>query len=171
MIPLANIVLPLYKKTPKKFIIAGDPFQIEPITSVDLWKDENIYKMVNLDSFTDPKTVPHQYDVKLLTTQYRSVPDVGYVFSNFAYGGIIEHKRNSGSQRSLNVGSDLGIKTLNIIKFPVSKYESVYRCKRLKSSSSYQVYSALFTYEYVLWLSQEIEKNNPFPTKTTKKSK
>lgn len=36
MIPLANIVFPLYKKTPEKFIIAGDPFQIEPITSVDL---------------------------------------------------------------------------------------------------------------------------------------
>ena len=26
MIPIANIVFPLYKKTPRKFIIAGDPF-------------------------------------------------------------------------------------------------------------------------------------------------
>lgn len=161
MIPLANIVFPLYKKTPHKFIIAGDPFQIEPITSVDLWKNENIYTMVQLDSFTNPKTVPYQYNVELLTTQYRSIPDIGYVFSNFAYGGILKHYRNADSQRPLNVGNDLGVETLNIIKFPVSKYESIYRCKRLQHSSSYQVYSALFTFEYVCYLSRAIAENNP----------
>ena len=161
MIPLANIVFPLYKKTPQKFIIAGDPFQIEPITSVDLWKNENIYTMVQLDSFTNPRTVPYQYKVDLLTTQYRSIPDIGYVFSNFVYGGILKHNRSAESQRPLNVGNDLGVETLNIIKFPVSKYESIYRCKRLQHSSSYQVYSALFTFEYVCYLSQAIARNNP----------
>ena len=74
MIPLVSIIYPLYKKTPEKFIIAGDPFQIEPITAVDLWKDENIYTMVELKSFTEPKTVPNDYPVELLTTQYRSIP-------------------------------------------------------------------------------------------------
>ena len=161
MIPIANIVFPLYKKTPRKFIIAGDPFQIEPITSVDLWKNENIYTMVQLDSFTNPKTVPYQYKVELLTTQYRSIPDIGYVFSNFAYGGILQHYRSADSQRPLNVGDDLGVETLNIIKFPVSKYESIYRCKRLQHSSSYQVYSALFIFEYVCYLSRAIAENNP----------
>ena len=161
MIPIANIVFPLYKKTPRKFIIAGDPFQIEPITSVDLWKNENIYTMVQLDSFTDPKTTPYQYKVELLTTQYRSIPDIGFVFSNFAYGGILQHYRHSNSQRPLNVGNDLGVETLNIIKFPVSKYESIYRCKRLQHSSCYQVYSALFTFEYVTYLSKELAANNP----------
>ena len=125
MIPLANIVYPLYKKTPKRFIIAGDPFQIEPITSVDLWKNENIYTMVHLDSFVKLETIPYQYKVELLTTQYRSVPDIGGIFSNFAYGGILKHNRSVESQRPLNVGNDLGIETLNIIKFPVSKYESI----------------------------------------------
>ena len=161
MIPIANIVFPLYKKTPRKFIIAGDPFQIEPITSVDIWKNENIYTMVQLDSFTNPRTVPYQYKVELLTTQYRSIPDIGYVFSNFAYGGILQHYRSADSQRPLNVGDDLGVETLNIIKFPVSKYESIYRCKRLQHSSSYQVYSALFTFEYVSYLSKAIADNNP----------
>ena len=160
MIPIANIVLPLYKKTARKFIIAGDPFQIEPITSVDLWKNENIYTMVHLDSFVDPKTIPHQYNVKSLTTQYRSIPDIGYIFSNFAYGGILKHHRTSDSQRKLNLGDAFGIQTLNVIKFPVSKYESIYRCKRLQHSSSYQVYSALFTFEYVCYLSRAIAKNN-----------
>lgn len=161
MIPLANIIFPLYKKTPRKFIIAGDPFQIEPITSVERWKDENIYKMVELNSFTRPETKPYPYEVKLLTTQYRSIPDIGGVFSNFAYGGILKHYRDTSSQRPLNVGDDLGVETLNIIKYPVSKYESIYRCKRLQHSSSYQVYSALFTYEYVCYLSKEIARNNP----------
>lgn len=161
MIPLANIVYPLYKKTPKKFIIAGDPFQIEPITSVDLWKNENIYTMVELDSFANPVTKPYPYKVELLTTQYRSVPDIGGIFSNFAYGGILKHHRTADSQRPLNVGNDLGIETLNIIKFPVSKYESIYRCKRLNHSSSYQVYSALFTFEYVCYLARAIAENNP----------
>ena len=161
MIPIANIVFPLYKKTPKKFIIAGDPFQIEPITSVSLWKDENIYTMVQLDSFTEPNTVPHQYKVELLTTQYRSIPNIGKIFSEFAYGGILQHYRSSDTQRKLNTGDELEIQTLNVIKFPVSKYESIYRCKRLQHSSSYQVYSALFTYEYVSYLSIRIAENNP----------
>lgn len=161
MIPIANIIFPLYKKTPRKFIVAGDPFQIEPITSVQLWKNENIYTMVELNSFVNPKTKPYQYKVELLTTQYRSVPAIGGVFSNFAYGGVLKHYRTADSQRQLNVGNDLGVETLNIIKYPVSKYESIYRAKRLQHSSAYQVYSALFTFEYVCYLSRAISINNP----------
>ncbi len=161
MIPIANITYPLYKKTPKKFIIAGDPFQIEPIAMVDMWKNENIYTMVHLDSFVDPKTEPFQYKVHLLTTQYRSVPEIGRIFSEFAYGGILKHNRSAEDQRVINFGKDLEIKTLNIMKFPVSRYESIYRCKRLQHSSSYQVYSALFTYEYVCFLSKRIAEYNP----------
>ena len=161
MIPIADIIFPLYKKTPRKFIIAGDPFQIEPITSINLWKNENIYTMVELNSFESPKTKPHHYKVDLLTTQYRSVPDIGSIFSNFAYGGVLKHYRKAEDQKSLNLGKELGIQTLNIIKYPVSKYESIYRAKRLQHSSSYHVYSALFTFEYVCYLSEIISKNNP----------
>ena len=91
----------------------------------------------------------------------KAVPDIGGIFSNFAYGGILKHFRSADSQRPLNVGNDLGIETLNVIKFPVSKYESIYRCKRLQHSSSYQVYSAIFTFEYVSYLSRAIAENNP----------
>ena len=161
MIPIANIVYPLYKKTPQKFIIAGDPFQIEPITSVDLWKNENIYTLVHLDTFVQPQTTPYQYKVELLTTQFRSIPEIGNIFSNFAYGGVLKHHRSSESQRPLNLHGDLTIKALNIIKFPVSKYESIYRAKRLQHSSSYQIYSALFTYEYICYLSKSIASANP----------
>ena len=160
MIPLASIVYPLYKKQPKKFIIAGDPFQIEPITTVDLWKNESIYTMVGLDSFSNPRTTPHNYRVELLTTQYRSIPEIGEVFSQFAYDGILKHHRSSYSRRT--TGFD-DIAPLNIIKFPVSRYESIYRSKRLKHSSSYQIYSALFTFEYVCYLARKIKSNGePF---------
>lgn len=160
MIPLVNIIYPLYKKVPRRFIIAGDPFQIEPITSVDLWKNENIYTMVQLDSFVEPRTIPHNYEVKLLTTQYRSVPSIGSIFSKFAYGGILQHFREESNRRPLNLDSSLGIAALNIIKFPVSKYESIYRSKRLQHSSSYQIYSALFTYEYASYFAKELAKSN-----------
>ena len=163
MIPLVNIIYPLYKKTPKKFIIAGDPFQIEPITTVDMWKDENIYKMVKLNSFTNPTTIPHPYHVQLLTTQYRSVPEIGEVFSKFTYGGVLQHNRTSESQKRVVV-EGLDIKSLNIIKFPVSEYESIFRPKRLQNKSNYQVYSALFAFEFIKYLSSsiEMEEENEF---------
>lgn len=157
MIPLANIIYPLYKKTPDKFIIAGDPFQIEPITTVDVWKNENIYTMVELNSFAEPTTVPYQYHVELLTTQYRSIPEIGEVFSRFAYNGILRHHRSADSQRSLPIGDFIDVKSLNIVKFPVSKYESIYRPKRLQRKTPYQVYSALFAFEFVKYLSSLIE--------------
>ncbi|MGC7872083.1 DEAD/DEAH box helicase [Desulfosporosinus sp. SYSU MS00001] len=157
MIPLANIVYPLYKKTPEKFIIAGDPFQIEPITTVDTWKNENIYTMVELKSFTKPTTVPHDYHVELLTTQYRSISEIGEVFSRFAYGGVLKHYRAAGSQRPLPIEDFIDLKPVNLIKFPVSKFESIYRPKRLQGKTPYQVYSALFAFEFVNYLSSIIE--------------
>lgn len=161
MIPIANIVYPLYKKTPTKFIIAGDPFQIEPIVAVDTWKDESIYTLVKLDSFVNPTTVPHDYKVELLTTQYRSIPTVGTVFSQFTYGGILNHFRGEESQRPLNIDAGFDINTLNIIKFPVSKYESIYRPKRLQGKTPYHIYSALFSCEFANYLADLISKSNP----------
>src|SRR5258706_11080742 len=112
MIPLANIVYPLYKKTPEKFIIAGDPFQIEPITTVDVWKNENIYTMVKLNSFTEPTTMPYQYHVELLTTQYRSIPEIGEVFSQFAYGGGFKKIPTTHHPRTLSPPKIIYLKTL-----------------------------------------------------------
>ena len=162
MIPLINIIYPLYQRKPRKFIVAGDPFQIEPIVAVDQWKDENIYTLVGLDkpgSFVHPSTEPHDYPVMNLETQYRSVPAIGEVFSRFTYNGILKHHRPDGAQRPLRIDG-LDLKPLNLIKFPVSKYESIYRAKRLKSGTPYQTYSALFTFEFVRWLAGQIQTNH-----------
>ena len=160
MIPLIKIIYPLYYRQPQKFIIAGDPFQIEPVVALDMWKGENIYSMVKLDSFAEPTTVPHNYDVKLLTTQYRSIPAIGELFSKLTYDGILEHYRTNESKSCLNIEDFMDIKPLNIIKFPVSKYESIYRSKRLGGTTPYQVYSALFAYEFTAWISIVISQNN-----------
>lgn len=162
MIPLVNIIYPLYRQKPRKFIVAGDPFQIEPIVAVEQWKDENIYTLVGLDkpgSFAHPGTEPHDYLVMNLETQYRSIPAIGEVFSRFTYNGILKHHRPAGAQRPLRL-EGIAISPLNLIKFPVSKYESIYRAKRLKSGTPYQTYSALFTFEFVRWLAGQIQKNH-----------
>jgi hypothetical protein len=160
MIPLVNLIYPLYAQTPKKFIIAGDPFQIEPTTAVALWKDENIYTLVGLNSFTDIHTEPHDYPVKLLKKQYRSIASIGEVFSNLTYGGVIEHAREDFERRELNIEDCLEYDSLNLITFPTSKYESIYKTKRLKNSS-YQPYSALFAYEFVCYLARNLAEKNP----------
>lgn len=162
MIPLVNIIYPLYQGRPRKFIVAGDPFQIEPIVSVEQWKDENIYTLVGLNkagAFAHPSTEPHDYRVTNLETQYRSVPAIGEVFSRFTYNGILKHHRGDGAQRPLRIDG-LDLKPINLIKFPVSKFESIYRAKRLKSGTPYQTYSALFTFEFVKWLAGQIHKNH-----------
>ena len=161
MIPLGKIIYPLFHRQPRKFIVAGDPFQIEPVVHLDMWKGENIYTMVKLNSFSKPKTIPYDYDVKLLTTQYRSIPIIGDLFSRMTYDGVLEHDRTSEEQVYIDFGDQLDVKSLNIIKFPVSKYESIYRAKRLNGKTPYHIYSALFAYEFTAWLSNIISQHNP----------
>ncbi len=159
MISLASIIHPLYQQKPRKFIVAGDPFQIEPIVAVEQWKDENIYTLVGLNkvgSFAAPSTAPHNYFVTNLEIQYRSVPTIGDIFSRFTYDGILKHHRSAESQRPLKLDG-FDAKPINLIKFPVSKYESIYRAKRLESGTPYQIYSALFTFEFVRWLAARVQ--------------
>ena len=156
MISLVNIIYPLYKKQPEKFIIAGDPFQIEPITAVELWKNENIYTMVELNSFTNPTTKPQQYKVELLSTQYRSLPAIGQIYGHICYGNVLKHHRTKGSGKSFTMKDKTMFNNLNIIYFPVSEYESIYKSKSLNHKSPYQIYLAIFIYEFIKYISDNI---------------
>jgi hypothetical protein len=163
MIPLANIVYPLYKANPNKFIIAGDPFQAVPASSLDVWKNENIYSLVKLNSFENPTTVPHEFKVKLLTTQYRSLGAIGEIFNRLTYGSILNHGRKPGSGLQLKFNKLIDIGPLNIIKFPALSSEGIYQPKRIKNKSNYHVYSALFALELVKYLSSitiSFDENN-----------
>jgi len=162
MIPLVNIIYPLYQQKPEKFIIAGDPFQIEPIVAVEQWKCENIYTLTGLTkpgSFRNPVTEPHPFGVTNLKTQFRSIPDIGEVFSRFTYDGMLAHYRGATTQRAMRVNG-VEVKPLNLIKFPVSKYESIYRPKKLASGTPYQTYSALFAFEFLGYLAKQVAENH-----------
>lgn len=158
MVNLASISYVLYQVPEAKFVIAGDPFQIQPITLIEHWKDMNIYSMVNLDRFVEPVTSPHDFEIVNLQKQYRAVPTIGNVFSHFTYNGILEHHRTQAEQKALNING-LEFKDINIIKFPVAKFESIYKPNTL-NKSNYQVYSALFTVEFVQSLAFQIENSH-----------
>lgn len=156
MIPLYEILPPVYNCNSKRIIISGDPFQIEPIVNIDIWQGENIYKMINLQDFAKPITEPLQYDVTTLMTQYRSIPVIGELFSNYLYGGKLLHNKTEEQHRILHMGIDES--PLNIITFPVGK-ESIFDLKRL-SKSNIQVYSVLFTVEFLKYISKNIFENH-----------
>ena len=152
MIPLYQIVYPLYNNTKSTIIIAGDPFQIEPIVKIDEWANENIYSMVQLNDFKNPLTVPCQFEIQKLCTQYRSIPNVGQIYSKFAYGGVLEHFREPNTQKKIDFG--FPCKSLNIINFPVDKNSSLYEPKRLMMSNIH-IYSVLFVVELVHYITQK----------------
>ena len=54
-------------------------------------------------------------------------------FSN-GYGGLLRHNRAESDRKKLNLGSDITVKSLNIIKYPTSKYESMIICLRSNST-------------------------------------
>ena len=157
MIPLINIIYLLYKKEPEKFIIAGDPFQIEPITAVELWKNENIYTLVELNSFTNPTTKPKNYSIELLSTQYRSIPVIGQIYGHICYGNVLKHDRTQNSRKSFEMKDKTQFGAVNLIYFPVSEYESIFRTKSLNGKSPYQIYLSIFIYEFVKYISNNIQ--------------
>ncbi len=155
MIPLAEIVYPLYRCPSAQIVIAGDPFQIEPIVNEDRWKDENIYTMVNLNDFSNPKTVPVQFDILNLPVQYRAVPSIGRLFSEYAYDGGVSSNRDQSSQRKLTI-ENYDVKSVNFVMFPVD-YFSIFEPHNI-GNSPIHIYSALFTFEFVKYLAKNIEK-------------
>ena len=164
MISLASIIYAIYYTTQRtpvncQFIVGGDPFQISPIIRVEHkgWKDGNIYTLVELHkegSFEKPQTKPHKFNVQNLTTQYRSILSIGTLFSEFSYGGILEHYRSNDKVKPIVV-NQLSLKPITIIPFKVSHFESIYKPRKVKRSP-YQIYSTIFTVELVNYISSQI---------------
>jgi flagellar biosynthesis GTPase FlhF len=160
MIMLAQIVYILYQQTQCYFIIGGDPFQIQPVVRAEEWRTENIYTLVGLNRFQAPKTVPHDFPITHLTTQYRSIPPLGALVSQFSYDGILTHHRQLTDKKPLNI-KRFDLKEITIIKFPSSqndRFDSLYRSQRLDGGGAYQIYSAIFTVELALFLAKHLNK-------------
>lgn len=154
MIPLAQIIYPIYKCTESQIVIAGDPMQIEPIVHEELWKDENIYKMVHLESFTNPTTRPIQFDIMNLTTQYRAVPAIGTLYSKYAYNGGVASDRKQLSQQAITLG-EYAVKSVNFIPFPVERSQSIYSAQPV-GTSNVHIYAALFAFEFTQYIAKHL---------------
>ncbi len=162
MISLAMISYIIHQQSKAELIIAGDPFQIEPIVFAEEWKGQNIYTMVQLQSF-DPEEQqqqlePHPFRVHNLLTQYRSISTLGCIYSHFAYGGKLRHHRMPKEKRPLKIDK-FPLKEVTIIRFPVVKLETLLRPQRL-NGSHYHIYSALLTAEIVQYMAQQVYDNN-----------
>lgn len=162
MIPLAQIVYPIYKCSYAQIVIAGDPMQIEPIVHEELWKDENIYRMIQLESFKNPETRPVQFDITNLPMQYRAVPAIGDLYSKYAYDGGVASAREQSTQQQLSLGNYV-VKSVNFITFPVERLQSIYSAQQIETSNVH-VYSALFAFEFTKYVAKNLTlKNNGNP--------
>ena len=158
MIPIAHITYAIYKFQSSKIIIAGDPLQIAPIAQESEWKDENIYTMTNLLTFDNPQTEPVQFDITYLDTQYRSVPEIGNLFSNYAYAGLLKNYRSSKSRKELDIdGFNFG--AINFMPFRVDRYDSLYGAKKLNNSNIH-IYSALLVVEFAKYVSENFHSKH-----------
>lgn len=153
MIPLVQIVYAIYKMDKTKFIIAGDPLQISPIVKEKGWIGENIYTMVRLNNFENPTTIPLQFDVEKLGTQYRSVPSIGSLYSNYSYNGKLVHNRTEKDLKNLPFG-DLKLKPLSFVPFPVERFDSIFGAKKLNGSNVH-IYSAIFSVEMCSYVAKQ----------------
>lgn len=153
MIPLVQIVYALYKQPLSKFIVAGDPLQIAPIVREKGWLGENIYTMVELDNFDSPHTQPIQFDVEKLGTQYRSIPSIGTLYSNYCYDGKLKHKRAESEMKKLPMGN-IPAKAVTFVPFRVERFDSIFGAKKLQGSNVH-IYSALFAVETCAYIARQ----------------
>jgi flagellar biosynthesis GTPase FlhF len=158
MISLAYITYALYKFKQCDFLVAGDPFQISPIVHEKIWENENIYTMVNLNSFSEPHTEPHQFTIENLDTQYRSIPSIGELFSRYSYDGLLKHNRTEDSQNRIEI-KGIPLSSINFFTFNVDFYNSIFSPKKL-SGSNVHIYSVIFTLEFCKYIIKHLEEKD-----------
>ena len=158
MIDVIDMTLLLLNNKANKFIIAGDPNQIRPITPHDI-EECNVYDMVDLSSFKLAKENTFKYPVTALDTQYRSVPQIGEMISSFCYDGLLKTNPHRAMQKPLNLRG-LNVETANAIGFNVEMLSYLYGWNKVDNSPVH-VYSAIFAYEFAAYIAKEISKNHP----------
>jgi DNA polymerase III delta prime subunit len=146
------------------FIIAGDPKQIPPVVEVndkDLeefdFQDENIYKMMKLDNFKpEEQIIREQDEIQNLWTQYRSVKQIGQLFSELSYEKLLKHDRETNRKESKPLPE--GFKKLissnvTFIDIPLNQDNSIYKINKLLYSS-YQTYCAILVTEIIKYFDK-----------------
>lgn len=153
-------IMALFKTNPStNFIVAGDPKQIPPVVEINEkelenfdFQDENIYKMMNLESFNPEEQIIRETDsIVNLATQYRSVPNIGQLFNELSYSSLLKHDRaiNRTETKPLPEKFRNLISTnVSFIDIPLNPDNSIYRVNKL-FYSSYQTYCAILVSEII----------------------
>lgn len=158
-------IMALNKTNPDAhFIIAGDPKQIPPVVEVndkDLeefdFQDENIYKMMGLNSFKPEEQIIRENDeINNLRTQYRSVKQIGQLFSELSYQKLLKHDREINRKESKLLPENLKkliSSNVTFIDIPLNQDNSIYKINKLLYSS-YQTYSAILVAEIIKYFDR-----------------
>ncbi|WP_298358736.1 AAA domain-containing protein [Runella sp.] len=153
-------IMALFKTNPDtNFIIAGDPKQIPPVIEIDEkelenfdFQDENIYKMMNLESFKPEEQVIRDNDsIVNLATQYRSVPNIGQLFSELSYSSLLKHDRAINRKEAKQLPEEfrsLISSNVTFVDIPLNQDNSIYRVNKL-FYSSYHTYCAILVSEII----------------------
>lgn len=152
-----------------KLIIAGDPKQIPPVPELkDAEREEigveteNIYSMFGLKSFdkeNQRNEIREIDDVINLPIQYRSLPEIGYLFSQFSYQGKVLSDRNPNSRRVLPAEVQRFLSdTITFLNVPLERDNQLFSINKL-IYSSYHLYSGLLIYEFIRFFDKYNQDN------------
>ncbi len=157
MIDLLTITYVLHKSKNSKFIVAGDPKQIQPISDVF---ESNVYDLVGLDSFKDAVENYKRYPVEALKVQHRSVPSIGNLVSKFAYDGLVINDAKRLPQKPLSLDG-IPVKDVNFVGFKIEDFGDYIYSLSAINDSAFHLYSAIFTYNMVDYTVKQITKKYP----------
>lgn len=158
MMDILSITNILYSGNGAKFIIAGDPKQIQPVTQNDM-PEYNIYDMVGLDGFGDAVNNYTRFKVEGLTTQYRSIPAIGKLVSDFCYDGMVKPWRDISTQKPLKI-KGLDIANINFIGFDVIEFDQLKGLTAV-GKSAFNLYAAIFTYSFAEYIAKNVQSSYP----------
>ncbi|MEZ4880226.1 MAG: DEAD/DEAH box helicase [Chitinophagales bacterium] len=162
-------IMALFKTNPNtNFIVAGDPKQIPPVIEIDEkelenfdFQDENIYKMMNLESFNPEEQIIREIDtIQNLDTQYRSIAQIGQLFSELSYSSLLKHDRETNRKESKQLPEKfkkLISSNVTFVDIPLNQDNSIYKVNKL-FYSSYHTYCAILVSEIIRYFD-EINEN------------
>ena len=153
-------IMALFKCNPNiKFIIAGDPKQIPPVIEINDkeledfdFQDENIYKMMRLESFNPEEQIIREIDtIQNLNKQYRSISQIGQLFSELSYSSLLEHDRDTNRKETKPLPEKfqkLISSNVTFVDIPLNQDNSIYKVNKL-FYSSYHTYCAILVSEII----------------------
>ena len=115
--------------------------------------------MIGIDELKSAISNFKRYPLEALTMQYRSVPIIGDLVSQFTYNGLVKPYPQRAKQKPLKMDG-MDIKTINFLGFEVRDLDLLYELGAV-GKSAIQLYSVIFTYNMARYTVEQIMKNHP----------